>query len=202
MRAILACVLLVAACGSSQPGADASALPPQDAVATDDRSPTPDAAFDASPDDGSAADAAVGDVAADATAGRAPDLASPSDLAQEGSAASLTPTGLVFSFLPIDSLRGSVRGIDAEKGLCVDVVWDYSGRARGRHCDELGPRFPYIFIARDNCDGVHYQGNTEVLASRGCIDFASFGAASMNRVDVVLDVSGPLFTGTINLRGP
>jgi hypothetical protein len=85
---------------------------------------------------------------------------------------------------------------------CVTLVWDYSntGRMTGPHCDDFGESFPYALVYPGTdapCDQWDYAGNVTVERASGCIDFADFGGASVNLIDVTVEVSGAVFTGTI-----
>ena len=125
----------------------------------------------------------------------------PADAAPDA-AQGLVPTGLTFSFLPIDTLRGEVSGHDVAADVCVRVIWDFSnnGRDLGRHCDEFFATFPYVVLAPGDCGGqnVPYQGNVDLVSGSGCFDFRTDAAASS--VDLVLQVSGPAYTGAITLK--
>ncbi len=154
--------------------------------------------------DASLADGARSD-ASDTARPDVPDANAKPDAARDGAEGPvLALTNLTFDLLPVDSIRGWVRGSDPVTGLCAHVVWDYSNtnRLRRRRCDDFGPRFPYVFLSAGACTGVPHSGNVKVVSSRGCIDFAAFGPPSTNHADVTLEVAGPLFTGTIELHGP
>jgi hypothetical protein len=111
---------------------------------------------------------------------------------------------LGFGSLPINSVRRDVFGIEPTKGLCVDIVWDFSntGHMDGRHCDDFGPNFPYVFIAMSGCDSqpLHYAGNATVLGANGCVEFMPLAPNPSVSLDVTLQVQSDLFTGTIRAR--
>ena len=117
----------------------------------------------------------------------------------------LAPTPVAFALLPINSVRGEVKGYDAANDLCVRAIWDYSnhGEAFGKHCNDFAAGFPYVHVAPGACDAtVEYAGNLDVISATGCVDFADLGATSTNQVDATLDVTGAVFTGTITVKGP
>ena len=117
----------------------------------------------------------------------------------------LAPGELSFSLLPINSLRGQVAGYDAAADRCVRVTWDFSnhGKSLAKHCDDFFAVFPYVSLSPGACDGgFEYAGNVDFVSGSGCIDFGEFHPSGTDAVDVTLHVSGPLFTGAIELHAP
>jgi hypothetical protein len=114
----------------------------------------------------------------------------------------LEPAGLTFGFLPIDSVRGEAVGYDADADRCVRVVWDFSnhGMPLGKHCDDFFPGFPYVSISPGACrPGVAYAGNADLVSAAGCVDLGHHDGAPAS-VEVTLQVSGPVFSGTIRMK--
>jgi len=114
----------------------------------------------------------------------------------------LDPSTIQFFGLPINSMRAAVSGWDPVLHACATITWDYSnnGMYMGAHCDDFKAGFPYVNVTM-NTDGPYgtweYTGNVELDAAKGCVDFKQFGPASVDWVDVVAQVHGPVFTGTV-----
>jgi hypothetical protein len=111
----------------------------------------------------------------------------------------LTPTGLAFDFLAINSVRGEIVGHDEATDLCVRAIWDFSANpvATGQRCGDFVEGHPYVAISSGRCDAdVRYWGNADLISGAGCFDF------SAGSVDATLRVKSKLFTGTIRLKSP
>ena len=116
----------------------------------------------------------------------------------------LDPTSLEFFDLPIGSIRYAVSGRDPQANTCVTAVWSYSnfGMEIVKHCEDFIPGFPYVLITPDTgspCGQWDYWGNTEFESGQGCVEFADFEGSTANVVDVILNVSGEMFTGAIRI---
>src|SRR5262245_59297300 len=85
-----------------------------------------------------------------------------------GGADGHAPTGLPFSFSPINSVRGEVAAHEGAGNGCVRAIWDYSNndKSNGKHCDDFGTSFPYVFVSSGACDtAVHYAGNVDMVSA-------------------------------------
>jgi hypothetical protein len=111
----------------------------------------------------------------------------------------LDPDTLEFFALPIGSIRYAVAGHDVDSDTCVTLVWWGSEDPACAQPDMQG--WPYVVITPNvqaPCTQWDYGGNVAIADAQGCADFTygpnfSFTA----EVDVSLEVSGDVFTGTI-----
>jgi hypothetical protein len=115
---------------------------------------------------------------------------------------SLDPTTLTFFNLPINSIRYAVAGYVPDAEMCVTLVWDFSntGMDLRAHCNDFKNGFPYAILYKDkpaNCGQWEYTSEVQVADVAGCIDFADFGPASLNLVDIELSVRSPIFSGRL-----
>ncbi|MBM4394263.1 MAG: hypothetical protein FJ087_01075 [Deltaproteobacteria bacterium] len=113
----------------------------------------------------------------------------------------LAPATLSFYGLPIGSVRFAVSGRDPEKHACATIVWDFSNtdHALRAHCHDFSDHFPYVIVktGTDADCGWDYGTDLAVTKADGCVDFAAFGPASLDLVDVDLEVAGAGFAGRI-----
>jgi hypothetical protein len=109
----------------------------------------------------------------------------------------LDPSTLEFFELPIGSLRYAVAGQDQASNTCVTLVWWGN---TDPICAMPGMQdWPYVVItpgAQAPCMQWDYGGNVNVDNATGCVDFA-VGPPLTATVDVVVQVSGGPYTGTI-----
>ena len=170
-----------------------------------DATPGPDVA-----DSGAAPDSALPDAAdlpdsagaADQADGQASDVTSPPD----GSAPPfviLDPSSLTFFSVPINSIRYAVAGHDPQKHICATLIWDFSnnGEPYVAHCNDFYQGFPYVIVETDTdgpCGTWDYGTDLTTGYSTGCVDFAEFGPADMDLVDVNVHVDSAAFTGVIH----
>jgi hypothetical protein len=111
---------------------------------------------------------------------------------------------IVFS-LPINSFRFGVSTYDAERDLCLSVIWYIDNIAESRFCgtDPLEPFAPYVVIQPGVPEGCwDYASDAQVLAQRGCADFGDFSAEADDRFDFEVDVTSELFDGTLRFVRP
>ena len=120
----------------------------------------------------------------------------------------------IFFDLPINSIRYAVSGYDAETDLCVTAVFPIRDSSDFvKHCDDFGPNFPYLVIAPGEPAGCFAYGSpVELLSVNGCVDFAAFnfpiipGAddaeVHTDEVDLTLEVSSDVFSGTVHFDSP
>ncbi len=130
------------------------------------------------------------------------------------------PAGLIviddpiFFDLPIDSLRYAVSGYDPDTDLCVTAIWSLRNASdQIRHCDDFGPLFPYVVIAPGEPAGCWGFGvDVELHSVSGCVDWAAFnspvipwkgaGPGHTDEVDLELEVTSDVFSGTVRFDGP
>lgn len=112
----------------------------------------------------------------------------------------LEPT--VFD-LPINSVRHAVSGYDAATDLCISLIWYVDTFEETRFC-ELGDTLEtYVWIEAGASPGCwDYAGNAELLAQRGCADFGELTEPADDAIDVAVDVTSDLFTGTVHFKTP
>jgi hypothetical protein len=111
----------------------------------------------------------------------------------------LDPDTLEFFELPIGSVRYAVAGQDMDSDTCVTLVWWGSEDPICAQPDMQG--WPYVVITPNvqaPCTQWDYGGNVTLADAQGCANFTygpdfSFTA----EIDVSLEVSGDVFTGTI-----
>jgi hypothetical protein len=115
----------------------------------------------------------------------------------------LDPATLATFALPINSLRFAVAGHDAAHDLCVSVIFSGPSIDHQLHCDDFIPDDPYVVIepGAGPCMNWDYAGNVELTAVSGCMQLISEDPAQIE-LDLVLQVSGDLFTGEIHLASP
>jgi hypothetical protein len=110
-------------------------------------------------------------------------------------------------WLPINSIRLGASGRVPDADVCVGLVWFFSSvdDADTQHCDDFAEDFPYAVVQAATPEGCgevwNYGPNAAVLEASGCIvpDLETIGPHAM---DVTVDVSSPLFTGTVHLVSP
>lgn len=108
----------------------------------------------------------------------------------------------MFFSLPLDSIRYAVSGHDAERDLCISVIWYISGVDRTRYCsDDAMPITPDVVIEAGMPAGCwDYRSNADLLAMRGCVDFGDFRDLDDDAVDLDVDVHSDLFSGTVRFK--
>jgi hypothetical protein len=109
----------------------------------------------------------------------------------------LDPNTLEFFELPIGSVRYAVAGHDVDSDTCVTLVWWGSEDPVCAQPDMQG--WPYVVITPNvqaPCTQWDYGGNVAIADAQGCADF-TYGPTFTAEIDVSLEVSGDLFTGTI-----
>jgi hypothetical protein len=112
----------------------------------------------------------------------------------------LDPNTLEFFELPIGSVRYAVAGQDVDSDTCVTLVWWGSEDpicAQGDMQD-----WPYVVVRPNDqapCTQWDYGGNVAIADAQGCADFTvTYGPYSLTaEIDMSLEVSGDVFTGTI-----
>jgi hypothetical protein len=89
----------------------------------------------------------------------------------------LEPSTLGLFAPPIDSSRYAVAGYDADAGVCVSIIWDYSnnGLELARHCDDFDQyvSFPYVLVEVGppaGCVSSWGYVGLQPSAASGCID--------------------------------
>lgn len=114
-----------------------------------------------------------------------------------GSLMVLDPSSMELFELPIGSLRYAVGGHHGPSNTCVTLVWWGSFQPL---CAMNGMQeWPYVVItpnAAPPCTQWDYSGNVNADAATGCVQFTNTPPLTA-AVDVTVDVSGGLFTGTI-----
>jgi hypothetical protein len=110
----------------------------------------------------------------------------------------LDPDTLEFFELPIGSVRYAVAGQDVDSDTCVTLVW--WGIEEDPICAQPDMQgWPYVVITPNvqaPCTQWDYGGNVAIADAQGCADF-TYGPTFTAEIDVSLEVSGDLFTGTI-----
>jgi hypothetical protein len=115
----------------------------------------------------------------------------------------LDPETLEFFWLPINSIRAGVGGFDPVANTCVSIIFHFTSQdTLDEHCafDPMN-QFPYVVVTPDSqppCMDWDYAGEVTVDSAVGCMQVTSENPLDMN-IDIVLEVSGVPFTGTISV---
>jgi hypothetical protein len=110
----------------------------------------------------------------------------------------------IFFDLPTGLIRYAVSGYDPGTDLCVTAIWEIRDISdQSRHCDDFGPRFPYVVIAPGKPAGCWYsKTSAELLSISGCVDWAAFGSGHTDEADLELQVASDVWSGTVRFDGP
>lgn len=109
----------------------------------------------------------------------------------------LDPATLVFFELPINSIRYAVAGYDPGHDTCVSIIFNNPDVVQ--HCDDFMDGFPYVVITPGGsppCMDWEYAGDVTLDMAAGCMQVTSLAPLAID-IDMTLQVSGDVFTGTI-----
>jgi hypothetical protein len=114
----------------------------------------------------------------------------------------LSFTEPLFFSVPINSVRHGVSAYDPTTGLCISAIWPIAVVDETRFCEEgMAMGAPNVVIEPGVEAGCwDYGGNVEVLEQRGCVDFGDLTIEADDAVDIELDLSSDLFTGTVRFQ--
>lgn len=220
------CALFLLACSESSP---AESMEPSRSRAVDAQDGAPaDAGAGAagSPASGGSSDPALdagagGESGSDASPGSQPVTTSEPrdasagadsgghDAAADGGDAGGTDAGPRLEFLepmffslPINSVRYGVSGYDPSSDLCISVIWYLTDFEQTQYCGVDTSFRPYVWVEAAQPAGCWgYGPNAELLAVRGCVDFADLTDPDDDSVELEADISSPTWSGTVRFAG-